>query len=369
MSDTYRVFIKDCLNLGGRPKAELKVLSFDVSRDLMERASATFTVTEIVENINEGDVIGLIDPYGFVPYLGTVTTISEVTISSNQIESLFDDNWVYRVPQKASIEMAIKDIITEDFKNSSDPVMAAKYNFTIVTKSSTPGVLPAQDDNTVMNFEDFMYQMFNDYGITFDFDIPFEPGTPVLYIERKTLDTMKVANNSVAIRSVQVERTVTDRNKLVVYSEDGKTLRGTYFVDSNGVTTNARSGTRLPVVDTEFVFSDEDLDAIVQENLNPIMYNHFISFEMLLKSELYKDAWYRWQLSQPIDIWINGDYYNTIYTGYQFKGDTNSKTATVLIKCGKVRANLTSKILSIFARKVSKNRKIPLDWIDSLFEE
>lgn len=369
--DQYRVFIKDCLNLKGRPKAELKCLSFDISRDLMEKASATFTVTELVDSINEGDVIALVDPYGDIPYYGTITSFGGVQIQSDQIESLFDDNWLYHVPDTSTIESAIRYIILNDFTRNADPVMQAKYNFEVTAATRTEGKLPVLDDNEVMNFEDFLYQMFNDYGIVLDFDIPFEAGTPKITISRKSLGTMKVANNTNSIMNLTVETEVVDTNKLIVYSEDGSTLRGTYYVDANGITTNARSGTRLPVIDTDYVFSDDELDTIVKESLNAKMYNHFISFEVLLNSELYKNAWYTWKLSQPIDVWNNGDYYNSIYTGFNLKWDSSRPTATVLIKCGKVRANLTSRILSIFGRQVKSKagKAIPLDWIDRLFEE
>lgn len=338
----YRVFFKDCLKLNEMAKGEVVCLSFNIERDALETATSSFTVKSVPDNVNEGDVLGLVDPYGTILYLGVINSIDERVINTSQIESLFNDNWLYWSPSTSTIETAIMSIIETDFKGSDDPIMSSKYNFTLITETSTSGSLISEDQ--VINFEQFIYEMFNSFGVRLYFDIPYSSGTPKITIANRTYETMKIGNNVQAITSFTPTTSVQELNKLKIYSSEN-VYRGTWYMTPNGATDDEEDPNRLPVVNTQFVFSDDPIDDIVAEYFSTEMYNHYIEFQMLLDNKLYD--FYSMELGTPLQIFLNEDYYESIYTGYSLSKEENGGLDYAIMKCGKVRVALTSKLLGV----------------------
>lgn len=141
---------------------------------------------------------------------------------------------------------------------------------------------------------------------------------------------------------------IVETNKLIVYSQDGLTHRGTYYASVSGVSQNASDPTRPNVVKTKYVFSDDEMQYILDQNLSGTAYNHYISFEMLLDNNLYD--WYKMELGQKAEIWKDGNTFSTIYTGYRITQNIGEGVGSVYMKCGKFRANLTSKLLNYYMR-------------------
>lgn len=110
----YRVFIKDCLNLVSEPIANEICTSFSIERDLMGNATSDFTLLSMSGNIKEGDILGLVDPYGSIIYTGVIKSIGE-SIQCNQMLAIFDDNWKWHDPSDTTIEGKLQSIITSDF--------------------------------------------------------------------------------------------------------------------------------------------------------------------------------------------------------------------------------------------------------------
>lgn len=336
----YHVFFKDCLALSQMAKAETTCLSFSIERDALESATSTFGVDGVPTNVNEGDVMGLVDPYGVILYLGVVESMEENSIQCTQIESLFNDNWLYRVPNVTYLEDAIADILTGDFKQNEDVLMQQKYNFTITAETHTRGSLVSED--TVVNFETFIYSLFNSFGIRLYFDIPYGAGTPTITIAKRTYTSFKVGNNTRATTLFQPTTEVAQTNKLIVYSQDN-VYRDTYYLSQDGVGTDSSEPTRLPVIRTEYVFSDDPMEDIVAQYLNENLYNHYIQFDMLVSNNLYDI--FSWELGQPVEIWINAEYFDSIYTGYSLSKEERAGFDYITVKCGKVRTRLTSRLL------------------------
>lgn len=342
----YQLFFKDCLSLNSMAKANTVCLAFSIERDILEGATSSFTVNEIPKNVNEGDVLGLVDPYGTIVYEGVVTSIEAdgQSVQASQIESLFNDNWLYRVPEQTTIENALLDVIQNDFQQTSDTIMTSKYGvFTVTAETQTSGVFVSEEQ--VINFESFLYSIFNNFGVRLYIHIPFEAGTPTITIARREYTPLKVGNNARIITSITPTTEVQQTNKLVIYSQENE-YRATYYRTEDGATTNPSAPTRLPVVNTEFVFSDDEISTIINQYFSEAMYNHYIEYEMLLNNKLYD--FYNMELGQPLAIWVNLDYYDSIYTGYSMSKEERGGIGTVIIKCGKVRSKLTSKIMEMF---------------------
>lgn len=338
----YRVFIKDCLALDDLPIANSICLTFQVNKDLLSPATSTFTLLDMPTNIKNGDVLGLVDPFGTVIYTGVIQSIGD-TITCREITSIFSDQWKYRTASGlATIEGKLKNIIDTDFIGSSDPMVADRFPFTVTASGQTTGSLEEKEATFVMDFETLLFQMYDLYGIITDISVPFR-GTPTIRIAKSSASSVKVGNNVLQVRNMTPFTEVFEANKLVIYNKEGTTLRGTYYTTPQGITTNANSPLRLPVTKTVFIFdTDTPLNDIKAANLQEQIYNHRITFDLLLNNGLYD--FYAWELGMPLEIWYNGAYYSTIFTGYSMAKDMNVDVAAVSITCGRVRNTLTERL-------------------------
>ena len=338
----YRVFVKDCLALDDLPIANSICLTFQVNKDLLSPATSTFTLLDMPTNIKNGDVLGLVDPFGTVIYTGVIQSIGD-TITCREIASIFSDQWKYRTASGlATIEGKLKNIIDTDFIGSSDPMVADRFPFTVTASGQTAGSLEEKEATFVMDFETLLFQMYDLYGIITDISVPFR-GTPTIRIAKSSASSVKVGNNVLQVRNMTPFTEVFETNKLVIYNKEGTTLRGTYYTTPQGITTNANSPLRLPVTKTVFIFdTDTPLNDIKAANLQEQIYNHRITFDLLLNNGLYD--FYAWELGMPIEILYNGAYYSTIFTGYSMAKDMNVDVAAVSITCGRVRNTLTERL-------------------------
>ena len=338
----YRVFVKDCLDLESLPVANSVCLSFSITKDLMSTATSTFTLLDMPTNIKNGDVLGLVDPYGTVIYTGVINSIGS-TISCREITAMFADQWKWRDPGNASIEAKLKAIIDNDFVGSSDPMIADRFPFTVTAASTTAGVFEQQEATYTTDFEQLLMEIYDTYGVITDIQIPFASATPSITLKQATHTAIKVGNNVLPVRNMTPLTEVFETNKLVIYDSEGTTLRGTYYTTPSGITTNASSPLRLPVTKTKFIFdTDTALDDIKTANLQEQIYNHKITFDMLLNNGLYD--FYDWELGMPIEIFYNGAYYSTLFTKYSMAKELNVDVAAVSITCGKVRNTLTERL-------------------------
>lgn len=348
----YRVFVKDCLNLGGRSKSNVICLSFDIKRDLLEKAVSVFNVEYIDNNIDIGDVLGLYDEYGTTYYIGVIdeidTTINQITCNSNI--SYYNYVWLYDDMRDVSgpTEQLLANQITNTFNNSNDSLMALKYgDIDVEVKSNIlTNQFPLKEENETINFEDFLFDCYANFGIICNLNVPFQEARPKLSIDASVGNNtpIKVGNNFNAIQNFTIETDTFENNKLMIYSQDGAELRATYYATPNGITTDDDSPLRLKKINNVIVFSDDDIETIITENLDSTMYNHKISFDLLLNNTFY-DFFNLFKLGCPLEIWYNGIYFNSIFTGYEFVKEENVDVSKVNITCGKVRNSLTSKLL------------------------
>ena len=339
----FRVFIKDALDLDDLPIASSVCLAFSITKDLLSVATSSFRLLDIPTNIKEGDVLGLVDPYGTIIYTGVINSISD-TIQCRDITAIFNDQWKWWDPTgKTTIETKLKKIIEDDFVGSSDPMVADRFPFTVTATSTTSAGFETQEDTTVLDFQAFLMQAYDLYGIKTEIAIPYGTGTPTIDLKKATHASIKVGNNVLPVQNMTPLTEVFETNKLVIYTDDGLTLRGTYYATTGGVTTSSSSPLRPPVTKTKYIFNTDDaLVDIVKANLQDQIYNHKITFDLLLNNGLYD--FYTWELGMPLEIWYNGAYYSTIFTKYNLRKEINTDVAAVSITCGKVRNTLTERL-------------------------
>ena len=345
---SYRVFIKDCLDLADVPVASSVCTAFSVNKDLLSTATSDFTLLEIPNNIKVGDILGLVDPYGTVIYTGVINSIGD-TISCREIQSMFSDQWKWHDPTSGTIntvEKKLRSIILSDFAGSSDPMVADRFPFTstkVVASSSTSGTFETQESNYTMDFEQLLFWAYDTYGVKTEIEIPFGAVSPTITLKKATHGAVKVGNNVLPVRNMTPLTEVFETNKLVIYNNEGTTLRGTYYATTGGVTTNSASPLRPPVTKTKYIFNTDDaLADIAKENLQDQIYNHRITFDLILNNGIYD--FYTWELGMPISIWYNGAFYSTLYTKYNLSKEPGVDVAAVSITCGKVRNTLTERL-------------------------
>ena len=145
-----------------------------------------------------------------------------------------------------------------------------------------------------------------------------------------------------AVQNLTPLTEVVQTNKLSIYDKSG-VFRQNYYCTANGITTNDADPLRLPVVKTKFIFNDDTpTQDLADENLQNEIYNHRITFDLLLNSNLYEFT--EWELGQTLNIWYNTDYYSSIFTAYTMQMDQGNDVTLVSVTCGKVRNTLTEKL-------------------------
>lgn len=349
----YRAYIKDQLNINTLPKAFLEVRAFTVRRDLLTSVNSTFTCVEVFSNINEGDILCLYKPTGEVIYYGVITQISDAEITCNQIQSIFNGLWVYDTYPSSFIEDEVAYLLEQyahGFQKDSTYQDMLIYDelapLDILSVGATSGQLETMDEQTTMNFEEFMYSLYQKYGIVFDFTIPYgawnigdQDGS--VTVRQPSSSVIVIGNNTDVIKNISPTTEVEQTNKLIVYAQDG-TYRTTYvYTTTNGIVTEPTTiAGRLGKVNTSVVYSDDPLDDIKEANISSEMFNHQISFDMYLDNKLYD--FFSWELGQPMSIWNNGVFFDSVFTGYEMALQENQELTEVKVICGKVRTKLTS---------------------------
>lgn len=349
-NSNYRLFFKKRTDTAGLPISSptLKVRSFMLDRDALTKTSSSFEVLEVPLAVENGDIVGMYDSFGTIHFLGIVEYVDGNTIEATQIVELFDDDWLWNNPRKSTLESTLKTILQNDFQNTRDTLLNTTFGvFDLETISNTTQVLQSQESRYVTNFASFIYDLFEKYGIQFIFDIPFSASTPKISIGIPQYDKLVLGNNTMIFRNFSVVTNVFETNKLVLYGEENGEYRGTWYATTTGITDNPSALNRIQQIKTNIVFSDDAESIVKASNLRNQIYNHEISFDMVLDNKLLKFE--DLHLGQEADIYIDGDFYSTILTGYRYQMTNLVTDGTVNLRFGLVRTALTSKLFKRLA--------------------
>lgn len=346
----WRGYVKDALNLEDPPKAFLTILSEDVRQDLLTTANSQFECLEVPDNVSNGDVLIVSNPYGVTRYLGIIKSIEGTTIQTYQMQHFYSGKWVYDdVNGYSVIENSVAKILT-DYANGDmlgsnyqDPLVSQlKSSVTVTAGSSTSGKLETKDANTVEDLENFIYSIYQKYNILLDFDIGFS-GSNSVTVLKPSYSTVKIGNNTNAITNITPLTQVEETNRLIIYAKDG-TYRDTYVAKTDGtiVSEPAAITNRFGVVNTKIVFTDDVASDVVKANLPSQVYNHKLTFTLRLDNKLY--GFDDLKLGTPLSIWVDDQYYSSIVTGLHYKKENNQPVTEVEYTCGMVRTSLSDKL-------------------------
>ena len=347
----YRCYVKDQLDLEAPPKAFMVVDTFDISTDLLTNATSSITVMKMLSDIDEGDVLVLYDPMGTTLYTGVINSIEDRTINCSQMQSFYKGTWIYNVSPQDFLEHEIA-VLLQDYADGKlyrssyvDPLVAQRLGgITIDYVGTTTVNLPTDLDDdgneqmTTYDMEEFIYELYQKYSIKFEFEINIS-GTNYVHIKVPSYEAIKVGNNMFAIQDMSPITEIEETNKLVIYAQD-KTYRTTYIATKNSIVeAPSTTANRFNITNTDVVFSDDPVEDLVASNLPSQMFNHKLTFTLIIKNFLYTFG--DFNLGGELDVYYNDDYYRSVLTGYEISKQSNQNITQVFFTCGKVRTALT----------------------------
>lgn len=354
----YRGFIKKINALDGMAigSADLRILNMRIKRDILTKATSEFEVIGIPNAATVGDVFGVYDNSGKTVYLGVINSLENGVINTDQIIGIFDDNWKYNDVLTNSIEGKIKGIIERDFANSQDALQASIFSKFDINKTTDTINNFEYTSSRSLNFMNFLIDAYDTYWVLTDIDVKYNAVRPTITIGTPIYPTIKIGNNNTAFRNFEIIQEEQQNNKLIIYDSKGAVLRATYYATPDGITTSSSSATRPTKIRTVIVNSDDALENIVAANLSDKMYSHQINVDLVLNNKLYN--FNEFNLGQEFDIFYNGEYYNSILTGYDVEVSGEGNAETVSLCFGKVRYTLENRIYEIANNSVDANSKV-----------
>lgn len=243
------------------------------------------------------------------------------------------------------LEPEIKNIV-EDYAHGKlvgsdyvDPLVDQELGGIVVTAvpSTVAGLVTAPIGET-MDFEDFIYMLYSKYGIIFDFDITFS-GNNYLTIKVPDYASMKLGNNIFSIKDMSPVTKIEEINKLVIFDQNMR-YRSTFIATKDDIVKEPTSiNNRFNVVNTVVVSSDDDESDLIAANLPLNMYNHKLSFTLILNNNVYSLD--KFKIGMPLEVWHENDYYSTVLTGIEMRKEENKEVSEVYFTCGLVRQKLT----------------------------
>lgn len=361
----YRGFIKDQLDMEAKPKAFVLAKNDNDKEDLITKATTTIQVQAMPSNVNEGDVIVLYTPKGTRYYQGVISKISETKITCNQMASFFKGTFnksiINHLTNTSGIEKQIAEILMNYQEGKYygvgyiDTLIAQRLgSFTVQYVSSQTSSLPkdkddsGNDKNTQYDMEQFIYDMYNEYGVLCEFTVNFE-GTNYLKVFTPTYSQITIGNNQNAITNLSPITTIEQTNKLIIFNQNGS-YRTTFVARKDGEIVEAPTSiaNRFEIVNTKIVKSDDSNDTLIKANLPTKMYNHKLSFSLLTENNLYD--WQDLKLGMPLHIFIDGNFFDSVLTGREIIHNENQNIKQVNYTCGMVRIDLTQQIITRLGR-------------------
>lgn len=243
------------------------------------------------------------------------------------------------------LEPEIKNIV-DDYSDGKlvgsdyiDPLVAQRLGGIIVSSvSSTVANLTTENVGTTMDFEDFIYMLYDKYGIIFDFEINFT-GQNYLTIKVPGYESMKLGNNMFAIKDMSPITKIEETNRLVIFDNQMR-YRTTYVATKDDVVEEPSSTVnRFNLTNTNIVTSDDEINDLIAANLPSNMYNHKLSFTLVLKNNVY--SYDNFKIGMPLEVWHDSDYYSTVLTGIEIRKESNKGVSEIYFTCGLVRQKLT----------------------------
>lgn len=352
-----------------------EIINASVTTDLLQKTSTTIELKELPSTYQTNMPVFIFNPKGKCVFNGIIRSIDGNTITCGEPLSLFDDDFLFienTAAQKYLLTYSLWSYLLCATEKNAYPTTATnvnkltarKFNDTDITysrrislfESKVFNVLtPAINNGTVVNLEDYVISMFNDFGIfvrTRLVDNSTRHYLQYLPSFIKEYDVIQLSDNVEDITNVAINIEEMENTVLAVFNSSGTTLRGYYGMEQNGdISDYDSSFTDLQMqkyigynnYKIKVVTSDEDIRTLVAQELSNSKYNHKITFDLALDNSMFDiDSLF---LGQPVNFYYQNKMYESVITGISYNINENDDNVhTIKVTLGKVRTNLTSKL-------------------------
>lgn len=343
----YRLFFKDPRHLADRAVANIPVISGKFGEDQENITTSTFNVLEIPGNIETGFFCGLYDAYGRIVYEGIVKQLAGNTIEARSLMSIFDNEIVWwDITGLTDVEEYMEQAYANYMQHF--PMLKLIYadsTATIMTSTAAGGDLRVNDGGN-QNIYDWFHEQHNAFGVWIYQSFPFGLGNMEVNFSRPTHGKVVIGDNAANIFNLEGGEDEVPYNALSVALLDNNgdlQSRARYSLLKDGSYYTLDSDTSLLFTDVKAktfrVKAADFVSDMVKQQLPPLIHNHEITFDMLLENSLYD--FYDWQLGQPMEVWKDGNYYDSVFTGWEMEFSDSQPATIVHITCGTSRTSLT----------------------------
>lgn len=387
--------------------ANLNVVKASINEDLTQKATSSINLLDVPTSVSQNDIIRVYDSKGKFVYWGVINGINGNAIKCSQFQSLFNDKFLLlkaettaqkQIYSQSTISELISYVINYRMRGKIADNESAfvdkdvSNNFKGITISVQDDGLeryPYPTENTIINIENFIYEMFNTYNrviiptwinsnkriiTTNDNEILTTNDDKELMYERvlgvgeQHIDIMCCNPSGIVelddgeeidfnhrvlfesyekLSDISIVKQDEETNTVYIYNKDGTSLRGAYTVNVDGelkeITNDSIMIGRLGTNKTKYIFdSDNDVLELARSELPTVQYNHKISFNILFNENNKFDNYI---LGGKVKYYDNDTnrLFDTIITARSYEISENSDTIkSAKLTLGKVRQTLTS---------------------------
>lgn len=251
-----------------------QVLNYDVIYDSIYDDVSQITVETPFDGA-EGDFIFFNGFQGIISGVTPNTNGNTNVLQCCNILKIFDRDLVAS-PMNGVIEMAIQQVIHQQFKYISDTVYAMPY-MTAQTTSTTVSTVSPDTTNGIYNFYEYLAKMRRMYGIFLQF-IP--NGNDLnIYVGKKNSVIQKIDFGNTRYKLKNENYSMNSVAKITVLCEEDNSTSDWYLMDDGQITSSPpESGRATGRWDTIFVTNTEDILNTVTDTFARNSHSHSIEF-------------------------------------------------------------------------------------------
>lgn len=344
------MFTKNPFYLTAMPTANFPLYAGEFGLDYLGKKTSTFYSVDIPSNVDVGDWCGVYDAYGRIVYEGIIQAVDDNRIETAPLLSFFDNDCIAGQNGGATYtEEKIKKFIEFYFIINAYHTRQIGNAMTITASSSTQtaDLYVSSRDSQILNYYTIMKEQTDAFGIYPYMFMPYESGQNVtMDIRVSNKPKLTIGNNVNVIHNITITEGDTPYNTLILRLELGGGSSSTFGTVL--YTDGTYEGTG-PQMDLSKCFHNIRIKTVIMDNsdyypdirfqlLPPLIYNHDISFDMVLENNFYD--FYDMELGQKMELFIDGKYYETILTAWSMKFE-NDLASIVHLTCGTARSKLT----------------------------
>ena len=353
-----------------------KVRSAEITVDGLQKSSSTIVCEEVPSTFQINCPIFVYSSKGNIVYYGVIKQIDGNTLQCREPLSIFDadfevgENSGYAKhfvcsAMKTYMRFFVQgfdgqlvtaiDYLRSRLGNNYSP-MPNTWELPLYEKQILNVTAPSITGNSIINLEDYLLGMFDDFGVYVQpslYGREFTNGKNY-FMNLKTVyyaenDTIVISDNYEKIQDVSIQLEDSQYTCLEILNVAGTSRTASYGllkaggVDRYDTITTTAQGANFVAYDNfkqKIVMSNENKNTLIAQYLTNGQFNHKITFN-LISSSLVEDI----NVNIPVDFYYKNKLYKSVVTGIKFSINENSDVIeSKQITLGKVRNNLTSKI-------------------------